>query len=339
MLVMLANLLHSNGHQSAVLTTVAPGALAGRLHAGVTQVNLARPGKWNLLYMRRMIKILNQCDVVHVHSGYNLRYVYVAAILFGLRKRIFFHEHFGNINIDSRVSWHQKLILPHVIFIAVSKQLAQWAVSHVKLSTAKVFILPNTILKDETIPAKPFEAVNKLLLVSNFRRQKNLEFAIEVLKNLHAKDNRFRLTIAGQKVDAAYYLEIIDLIKKHRLEKAVEIVTDCSSVQQLLPQYTLAIHTAHSETGPLVLIEYAAHGLPFISYNTGEVIQTIKQHLPQLIMQDFNVARWVQQIENLTSQPQPALQQRLVQLYNNHFSPQVYYETCISIYKQGLSKP
>src|SRR6476661_8072820 len=98
-IVMLANLLQVHGHTTAVVVTIAPGSLASKLDPAVQLINLKRRWKWNPVTMYRLVKVLKQFDVVHVHSSYNLRYVYLASRLFFLRKPIFYHEHFGDINI------------------------------------------------------------------------------------------------------------------------------------------------------------------------------------------------------------------------------------------------
>src|SRR4051812_1632827 len=132
--VMLANLLQVHGHKTAVVTTVAPGPLATKLHPAVQHINIDRKWKWNPVKMYRLVKVLKQYNVVHVHSSYNLRYVFLAGRLFFLQKTIFYHEHFGDIHINTTVAWHQRWIYPKVNFIAVSRQLAEWAIDKIKLS-------------------------------------------------------------------------------------------------------------------------------------------------------------------------------------------------------------
>src|SRR3954451_9541010 len=80
--VMLANLLQAHGHPTAVVTTVASGPLANKLHPIVQFINLNRQWKRNPVTMYRLVKVLKQFDIVHVHSSYNLRYVYLASRLF-----------------------------------------------------------------------------------------------------------------------------------------------------------------------------------------------------------------------------------------------------------------
>src|SRR4051812_13702653 len=145
-ILMLANLLQAHGHSTAVITTVTPGPLAERLHPSVQLINLNRKWKWNLITMYKLVKVLKQFDIVHVHSSYNLRYVYLAKRLFFLRKPIFYHEHYGNA-ISTIPNNLQKYIYAQTNFIAVSNKLAIWAKSTVKVPVKKVFVLPNTIVK------------------------------------------------------------------------------------------------------------------------------------------------------------------------------------------------
>ena len=336
MIVMLANLLQTHGYSSAVLTTVAPGALSKKLHPAVQQINLRRHWKWNPVTMYRLVQVLRGFDIVHVHSSYNLRYVYLASRLFFLRKPIFYQEHFGDININSKVAWHQRLIYPTVIFIAVSKQLAAWAIDTIKLSPKRVFLLQNTIIKETIQPSNVSSPPYQLLLVSNIRRTKNIEFAVALLKALNTPDAVYQLTIIGQVNDAVYYKELQQLIDAYSLTASVHFIHQCTDIQPLLNSFHLALHTSKSETGPLVLIEYLAQGLPFLTYNTGEVIQQIQPYLPAFIMQDFSIERWVQAVQHLVSLSKYEIAAQLFNLYETHFSPDVYYHRCIAVYDAGM---
>ncbi len=335
-IVMLANLLQVHGHTTAVVTTIAPGTLASKLHSSVQHINLQRRWKWNPVKMYRLVKVLKQFDVVHVHSSYNLRYVFLASRVFFLRKPIFYHEHFGDIAINTAVAWHQKWIYPNVTFIAVSRQLAEWAIIKVKLSPKHVFLLQNTIGRQEIKQGNILPQVYQILLVSNIRRTKNIEFAIELVKELNNSTASYYLTIIGQVRDGEYYREIQQLIHNYSLAKHIHFNHDCNDVQPLLSNYHLALHTSKSETGPLVLIEYLAQGLPFVTYNTGEVVQQIQPHLAAFIMQDFSVEKWLQAIETASTLPRELVASQFTELYQKHFSLKAYYDQCIAIYKEVL---
>ncbi len=337
-LVTLANILNSNGHEVTVLTTVRRGPLADQLHSNITQLNLARKSKWNPFTMRRMINILRRFDVVHVHSSYNLRYVYLAARIFGLNKKIFFHEHFGDIEINTRSSWHQRFIYPKTIMICVSRKLREWAIEKAGMTEANVFLLPNIVVKNEEVvyTAKKESTAIQLLMVANIRPTKNIEFAINLVAEL-IKLRPYHLTIIGQQTDRNYNKNISELIDEKNLSRSITFKSDITDIQPILKDFDLAIHTAKSESGPLVLIEYMAQSLPFLTFKTGEVVDQIKYDMPQLVMDNFHLFEWRERIERLIIQPQEKLQLQLFPLYEKYFSPQIYYQKCISIYEAGLA--
>lgn len=333
-LVTLSNLLHEHGHAVKVITTVSPGPLVEELHQGIQHVNLNRKWKWNVVTMRRLIKEIKDYDVIHVHSSYNLRYVYLSAKLFRLNKPIFFHEHYGDIHIDESVHWHQRLIYPKFVFIGVSKKHTQWALEKLKMSKEKVFLLPNTIEKVNVgVTEKKSDTIKKILVVSNFRPTKNIEFAVELFT--HLKEDAlfdYRFTIIGQIADKAYYEKIKKQISDNNLEQHITIVTESTNIQPLLHQFHLALHTALSESGPLVLIEYMAQGLPFITCNTGEVVEEIKNKLSIAVLYSFEKYEWINRIQTLIALPSEDLSKKFSNVYDHYFSAEAYYNKVMEIY-------
>jgi glycosyltransferase involved in cell wall biosynthesis len=337
-LVTLCNIFSEHGHEVAVITTLEEGPLASQLSAGIELKELKRKSKWRLGDMKQLVAWCKPYDIVHVHSSHNLRYVFLAAKVFGLGKRIFFHEHFGNIDIDDSVSWHQKLVYPAVNLIAVSNSLYNWAIDKAKLDPKHVFVLPNTVPKLQT--DKQFvegNAVKQLVLVGNFRRAKNLLFAVDVMQAL-VKKMQVQLTIIGQQNDAAYYQSVKDKIAALGLEKNINLLHECIEVQQLLHQFDMAIHTANTESGPLVLIEYMAQQVPFLTYDTGEVVQQIKNDLSLFVMNNFDVDDWVARIEKILSIERKNFAEQLGEAFLKYYSSASYYNQCMDIYEKGLNK-
>jgi len=278
-------------------------------------------------------------DVIHVHSSHNLRYVYLAMKLFRITKPIFFHEHYGDIHIDPSVKWHQKLVYPNVIFIGVSSKHTQWAIQKLKMPEEKVFLLPNTVEKFISSESQQKKDERyQLLLVSNFRSSKNIEFAIELFKELRNAESKYHLTIIGQVADKEYYEKIENIISKDGLKDDVEFVHNCSNIQPFLQQFDFALHTAVSESGPLVLIEYMAQGLPFLTYNTGEVVEEIKSKIPLAVMSSFGKDEWLNRIQTLLRLPLDDLSHKFSNLYDHYFSTEVYYKKVIDIYESVLRR-
>ncbi|MEP6845555.1 MAG: glycosyltransferase family 4 protein [Panacibacter sp.] len=336
-LITLNNLLQERGHKVSVVTTVTEGPLASLLNQDIPVINLKRKWKWNPVTMYRLIQIIKEFDIVHVHSSYNLRYLFLAATFFNLKKPIFFHEHFGDININQSVNWHTKLIYPKTIFIAVSQQIADWAIQKLGMPQKKVFVLANTVIKKEYPNQQSKNNDTKhLLIVSNFRPTKNILVGIEIFENLLKKGLPLHLTITGQVADSIYYEKVVKYIEDHQLQNAITIRKSETDIQSILHTFDLALHTAASESGPLVLIEYMAQGLPFLTYETGEVVQQIKNELPDFVMQTFDSDAWATRIMQLLQEDRVKLEQMMRVAFKKHYSSDAYYEKCILIYTKGL---
>lgn len=336
-LVTLCNILSRHGHAVSVVTTVTTGPLAGALDKEIKIINIARKGKWHLPSMHRLITIVRQFDVIHVHSSYNLRYMFTAAKLFGLSKPIFFHEHFGDIEIDSSVAWHHRFIYPKTVMICVSRKIYEWADKNLQMGKSRLFVLPNIVLKKQGLPGRiPAGDVLEIVMVSNIRPTKHIEFAIELLSKLR-QVRPCRLTIIGQKAGDEYYQKITSLIVQHKLGDDVTMLHNITDIQPLLHKYDVAIHTAKSESGPLVLIEYLAQSLPFVSYNTGETVLQIQNALPECIAQTFDIDEWIKRIEGLVATPVEILNGKLASVYESKFSEEAYYAQCMHIYTVGLA--
>lgn len=335
-LVTLCNIFAAKGHKVCVITTIEnTKPLADQLNVKIELQELNRKSKLALADMKRMIEWCKPFDIVHVHSSHNLRYVFLAAKIFGLGKQIFFHEHFGNIEVDDSVSWHQRLIYPKTVLIAVSRKIQEWAIEKLKMDAHKVFLLPNIVEAQCIMPLQKTGTNDalKLLLVSNFRRPKHIEFAVDLVAFIKQK-RKIHLTIVGQKGDGVYCDEILERIASHELNADITIVHDCASVQSILHQFDMAMHVAKTESGPLVLIEYMAQGLPFLTHKTGEVVYQIEHDVPECLIENFDVANWFERINELLKNRE-RLSNTLKSLYGKYYSEERYYEACLSIYKQG----
>ena len=334
-LVTLSNILFNHGHPVTVITTLQKGSLTSQLNQGIEIKELNRKSKWNLSDMRKLVQWCKPFDIIHVHSSHNLRYVYLAAKIFYLNKPIFFHHHYGNIETDTSLKWHDKIFMSSTILIAVSRKIYDWAIHRLKMEQQTVFLLPNIVTKPILQDKKNKKETTQIVLVSNFRKQKNITYAIDLMNVLKSQMN-VHLTIIGQRADEYYCNSIKEKIQSLQLNDCISIQHDITNIDAVLQQYDLAIHTATSESGPLVLIEYMAAGLPFLSYQTGEVVHQIKNELPECIINNFETDEWIKKIVQLLQINTEQLSQRLQNIYAKYYSEEAYYTSCIKIYEKGL---
>jgi len=336
-LVNWANILHEKGQQSAVITTVGPGVLAKALQEDIELFDLRRKWKWNPFAMYRLVKILKNYDVIHVHSSHNLRYVWLASKLFRLKKIIFFHEHF----YFEKISWHRRAIYPKTKMICVSNFVRDWAIKN-NLSTEKnVFILPNIIVPHliDIAPGKKQKDIVKIVMTGNIAPRKNIEFALEIFNELKKQlFENYNLTIIGSVTDKKYYTYLQNKITIYGLEKQVQFIHDCDNIQPILNQFDLALHPSKFETGPLVLIEYLAKSLPFLSSNTGEVPAQIGEELPGFIIKNNEPETWAAAIQEIITMDKKILDKKMKTVFEKYYSIDQYYEKGMSIYAKGLEK-
>ncbi len=74
-LVNMAHLLHHKGVQVILVLFMSPSQLDAQLHPSIPVHYLHRKSKWHLGAMLALRKLVHDCDIVHIHSRYNLRYL------------------------------------------------------------------------------------------------------------------------------------------------------------------------------------------------------------------------------------------------------------------------
>lgn len=314
------NLLASAGHSVQLVIIREGGTLTSLLDEGVGLLELKFFSKVDLRGWLRLINSLRGFDIVHVHMRHTYGRVKIASFFCFFNVRILFHDHYGNIHYDKNAPFYFKYFFRPRWYIGVSKELTDWSISTLRVGTQQTFLLPNTVLR--SLNDRPISDLGKFVVVSNFRRTKNIEFAIELCILLGQS-----LEVIGQVVDVDYFNY---LVSKYS-DCNVKFITDVHDVFPLLNQYSMALHTSKSETGPLVLIEYLAAGLPFLTFRTGEVVEQLQYKLPYSVMNDFVTSNWIDRILFLKNNQYSS--NFLNQVYIDHFDPKNYYKKLIEIYK------
>lgn len=320
-LVDLTNILYENNHDVSVLFLLYPGPLGDQINPNIPQFILNRKSKLNLKTYYQCAQYLNQFDIIHCHHRFIYSYIKLTSILFKIRGKIILHDHFGPIDIDKSIPLGLRWILKPNYFIGVSQTLVSWATDQLKLLQRNTFLLPNIIRKRfEGTATKRYD----LILVSNIKPIKNQLFAIALAKKLNRK-----LLILGHIQDEEYYA----LVQEAIVGTNIEVITDCNDTHAYIAKSQFGLHVSTSETGPLVLIEYLAYGIPFLAYDTGEVAALCKQTFPNMIINNFNESHWCNNITEIESENNNALKTKLLDYYSSHFNEESYLSKCVKIYE------
>ncbi|MCZ2222887.1 MAG: glycosyltransferase [Chitinophagales bacterium] len=330
-LVYMANLLHKNNIDVSVILFLKERALDNQISKGINIHYLHRSSRFDFKAWKKLKELTKDVDIVHVHSRYNLRFYMLVKFVLGISKpKIVFHEHVPSFKIDSFTTFLYKRI---DAYVAVQDAMRKWAVEKGFVKNDKAFYLPNTVYPPkQTITYQ--NKIGKLIMVANFRPPKNHFFAIELIKNL---PENYTLDFYGMIDDKNYFDEVVNSINKNNLNDRIKIIQGVTDLYSVMSNYSLAIHTANAETGPLVLIEYLYAELPFVSYNTGDVVEVVKPFLPELVINEFDVNTWLKQILLIEQKNRDEkFLAKMKTLANNHFSEQAYFDKLKFIYHKVL---
>lgn len=330
----LCNILYAKGVDVSIVTLTDNVRMRKHLNPGIPFYSLHRRWKWNPFKLFMLNAYCNNFGIVHVHLRYNFRYVALARFIFNGSYELLLHDHFGDIDNEKGVPAGLRFFLRNSWFAGVSQPLVDWANQIVGMRTDRSFLLSNIIVKKPGVkpgPKQNSDFIN-ILNISNFRQSKNHIFAFDLIERLK-ESMSIKVCFVGQVIDTAYFMELKNLIKKHAIEDVVSMRHDCDDPQEIMVNYDLAIHTAHQESGPLVLMEYIAQKLPFIAFRTGEVATQIHKIIPDFFMTDFEVDNWINGIKKIITAKND-YSDKMYNCFETLYSEQAYFNACMGIYNR-----
>lgn len=315
----ISNLLIKREINIAVLTILEEGELISDLDPSIKTHCLYRKSKFNILTMKKLISIINNYDIIHIHMRHNFRYVKLASMIFKSNSKLILHDHFGSVDINNNVPFLMNNFLKPKFYIGVSNELLIWAREKLKISN--VFLLDNTVIKKNFKLNKERKSI---VHVSNIDPIKNQLFSIKLIEK-----TSYNLVIYGKIKDIDYYNNLKNYILSNNLENRVSFIHNENNIQKELSKYKLGLMTSVSESGPLILIEYLAQSLPFLAHRTGQVANLLKNDLP-FFMDDLDIDKWLDKIPSVLDYDT----RYLTNYYNKFFSPTDYLNKCINIYER-----
>ena len=318
----MTNLLHEANIDVSFLALLGPKDQDFEINSRIPKYYLYRKSKFSFIKLFSLRKILVKYDIIHVHMRHTFSYVQLVSKLFRINSKVILHDHFGKINLEFKVPLLLNSFLKPKYYIGVSNELTDWCKVKLKINNLNnIFLLSNIAVKQKIIQPKN---KNGWVMVGNIKPTKNQLFAIELAHYLNKK-----LTIIGKVQDQVYYQILKDKVQDLGIENTITFVHDEYNPQKRLNEFKIGLMTSKSESGPLVLIEYLAQSLPFISYNTGFVSNVLADELPDSFLDSFELSEWKKKIVLISKS-----QIDYKFLYDTYFSPSNYCQECIAIYKE-----
>lgn len=281
MLVDLANAGHADGLTVSVCITRPVADLAPELHAEIPRLILDRHRRVDWSAMQQFARTVRdwRVDVLHAHGRSTVSLLVFMRTVGLLRQRIVMHDHYGiTPEIPRWFSlWGRRLIAQYV---GVAERSQAWA-ARAGLPAERVHVIGNALdltrLQPDSADVLDLRATFKLpadrligVQVANVRHVKGIDRMLRVVAASRHRD-RVAVLVAGKLGDDAYAAECLQLRDQLDLTDTVHFIGVRGDVPALLANADFALLTSRSETGPLVLIEYACAGLPFVAPHSGDI--------------------------------------------------------------------
>lgn len=280
MLVDLANATHASGEQVSVCITRTADDLAGDLHPAIPLTQLKRQRRFELDKMLQLDRLARTADLLHVHGRSSFSFVTACKTIGLLRGRpTLLHDHYG-IEIDPSVPRWFAVWGRHFVdqYVGVYSRLARWAIdsgvpaARVRwidnaLDFSRLHSSANDVLRrTENIPDDALLGI----AVGGIRNEKGFDILVDVLAHLPLAPP-WVVCVIGRDADPAYAARVREQARSLGLEERLHFIGERADAAVLMHGADFAVLPSRSESGPLVLIEYLAAGLPVVAFEIGSI--------------------------------------------------------------------
>jgi hypothetical protein len=159
-------LLYRNGISVKLIVLKDQGNLFDVIDNGVEVIRLHHKSKFKKY--KQFVKCLRGGTIFHVHMRAPYRFIQKAFLLYGGRKPIIFHYHYGKIEVNKKVALFYKFFKPE-LYIGVLKLLVEWAISTMRMESEKALLISNIVFKYDSIDQETFYEKRGIVFVGNLK--------------------------------------------------------------------------------------------------------------------------------------------------------------------------
>lgn len=244
---------------------------------------LTKGSVYNPLLIFKIIPIIKQYDIIHVHLFPAQYWVVIAKFLSFSKATLIFTEHStSNRRLKNKILKKFNTFIYRYYYktICISKDIQAIYNNYTKLSLEKFPIIENGVDISKITHAKPIlknqihPSIKKddilLIQVASFRKPKDQSTVIRAMRLL-SKNTKLLLVGAGER-----RAQCEQLAKELNLEKQVIFLGNRYDVPQLLKTADIIILSSHHEGLSLSCIEGMASGKPFIASDVPGLSNIVK---------------------------------------------------------------
>lgn len=343
MVIEIANQTARDGIRTSVCVTRSDTTMAERLDPRIELIVLGRRRRFQVRPLARLARwcAAERVEVVHCHGRSSLSLVALLSTLRALDAAVVFHDHRG-IELDARVPrWFPIASRRIAQYVAVYERQLDWAVRG-GMPADRVVMIPNAVDMNAVVAQRlvgaplPANDATKIIFVGGLRAEKGVDVLLEAIARV---ERPVTLFVVGGDADAAYAERCRERGRRSDLEGRVVFLGQRADALALAATADLAVHSSRSESGPLVLIEYAALGLPFVATRVGGIATSLATDRAGEFVPPENVEALAAAITKLVDLPRDqrrALGERERELAYSRFDVSVVIEQWYRTYARAL---
>jgi glycosyltransferase involved in cell wall biosynthesis len=197
---------------------------------------------------------------------------------------------------------------PDVVF-AVSEQVRRHCIEVDRIDSGRVQTIYNGInLADWNTASRPAKAPGELLVttIGNIRRIKGHDIFIKAAAFIVPHFPRVSFSIAGDVLEADYFLELQTLVKDLKLSGHFNFVGGVTNLAEHLSMADIFVLPSRSEGFSNAIVEAMAAALPVVATNVGGNAEAVEDGVTGLLVPSEDPAALSAAISRLLSDPSQA---------------------------------
>ena len=259
----------------------------------------------NISSLLQIIKA-SEIDILHVHHKADL---FLCALVKLLSKKKFRLVHTRQMQMPHKKKdpYHRFIYSRMDLFIAITKQLQDAAISNLPIEKSKIITLYYGVPEPQLSSESPFnekESRFKIGLFSRINRKKGQHTFIEACQYL--EKNSFIAQLYGGIMNEEYYEGLLRVISKNKLDNEIVFQGFHENPPSLMGHFDVIIMPSLDETFGLVAIEAMRAGTPVIAANFGGLTEIIRHDENGLLFEKENAKDLAKQIQYLMDNPEQA---------------------------------